>query len=78
MGRVDMMMGCGKGSAPVGEAVREVSKLCKGNAGLSPSLGLHYSTPVPSPPFSGSAGVLSSSVHPLTYVDVAHGCHSRG
>lgn len=46
-GKDDMMAGCGKGSAPVGEAVREVSKLCKENAGLSPSLGLHYSTPVP-------------------------------
>lgn len=48
-GKDDMMTGCGKGSAPVGEAVSEVSKLCKGNAGLSPSLGLHYSAPVPNP-----------------------------
>lgn len=52
-GKSNTMMGCGKGSAPVGEAVREalreVSKLCKGHAALSPPLGLHYSTPIPRP-----------------------------
>lgn len=78
----DTVTGCGKDSAAVGEAAREVRKLYEGHAGLS-LLSPHLRDCIILFP----SQILSLKSHrcpafqcsPLAYADVvADGCHARG